>query len=535
MEIIEKFFKNLDKDKDKEKLNEELKENFKKKLNETFLVRVQVPENIDLNHYFEIMNTRGEQLEAHEIAKANILGVFEKEEDKRVGALIWEKCSNMDSYVQMNFDKSIREKLFADNWSSLNNKIEEFDDIKKVIEEVSNEKEDNSYDKSLKETKENVYINTYDRKTFLELLKESKSAKNSQDKKETEENMHFESIISFSDFLLQVNIVIEREKDEEAKKKKLRIEGSREIGCKSDEPKEDKTALDDKKLLEILKPMWCGKEVDEEAEEKAKNFLFMLLKCRVLFDKYILKREFEKNDGGVGKWSLKSLKKYEKYNNVGYRGTYGDEDEDEEEKRDEKRDKKKNRQIRALESCLRITYTSPQTMHWINILLTELVKDEECNVIKILEEYCNEKVKKSGYKDRKGFETERIVFTYLDYLLYRDGYPEAKIEKLQNSWEFQFRNSIEHFYPQNPMDGQENWGEDVHYFGNLALIDVSGNSKFSNMSPAGKGDTSIIEKSLKLKIMKFLMDDNNEKWTKDLMKIHDKKMFKILDEAVGEE
>ncbi len=35
------------------------------------LIRVQVPAKIDLNHYFEIMNTRGEQLELHEIAKAN--------------------------------------------------------------------------------------------------------------------------------------------------------------------------------------------------------------------------------------------------------------------------------------------------------------------------------------------------------------------------------------------------------------------------------------------------------------------------------
>lgn len=32
-----------------------------------------VPENTDLNRYFEIMNTRGEQLEQHDILKARLM------------------------------------------------------------------------------------------------------------------------------------------------------------------------------------------------------------------------------------------------------------------------------------------------------------------------------------------------------------------------------------------------------------------------------------------------------------------------------
>jgi uncharacterized protein with ParB-like and HNH nuclease domain len=40
---------------------------FHEKLKKVHIVQVQVPVNIDLNHYFEIMNTRGEQLEAHEV------------------------------------------------------------------------------------------------------------------------------------------------------------------------------------------------------------------------------------------------------------------------------------------------------------------------------------------------------------------------------------------------------------------------------------------------------------------------------------
>lgn len=47
-------------------------------------MRVQVPKDIDLNHYFEIMHTRGEQLELHQIVKAKILSQLEDNKDKRV-------------------------------------------------------------------------------------------------------------------------------------------------------------------------------------------------------------------------------------------------------------------------------------------------------------------------------------------------------------------------------------------------------------------------------------------------------------------
>ena len=66
-QIIDNYFKTKGIDK-----NELIR-----KLEKVFLVRVQVPQDIDLNHYFEIMNTRGEQLELHEIAKAKFLEVLE--------------------------------------------------------------------------------------------------------------------------------------------------------------------------------------------------------------------------------------------------------------------------------------------------------------------------------------------------------------------------------------------------------------------------------------------------------------------------
>jgi uncharacterized protein with ParB-like and HNH nuclease domain len=40
------------------------------------ILRVEVPPQTDLNHYFEIMNNRGEQLEKHEVLKARLLESF---------------------------------------------------------------------------------------------------------------------------------------------------------------------------------------------------------------------------------------------------------------------------------------------------------------------------------------------------------------------------------------------------------------------------------------------------------------------------
>lgn len=126
-QIIDNYFKTKNIDKSR----------FVKKLERVFLIQVQVPQNINLNHYFEIMNTRGEQLELHEIAKAKLLEVLKSNEDKNVAAMIWEKCSDMNSYVQMNFDVDVRKSIFTKNWSSLSQSIEDFDSIKSKVSLVN--------------------------------------------------------------------------------------------------------------------------------------------------------------------------------------------------------------------------------------------------------------------------------------------------------------------------------------------------------------------------------------------------------------
>ena len=459
-QIIDSYFKTQDIDKSR----------FVRKLERVFLIQVQVPQNIDLNHYFEIMNTRGEQLELHEIAKAKLLEVLENDHDRNTAALIWEKCSNMNSYVQMNFDVDVRSSIFTDHWSSLRQSINAFDSIKNKI------------------PTRNALT---DKKTLLDILDEKRMLKNSTSLSE-DENERFESTISFPNFLLQVNAAMRKLEEEDA-------------------------SLDDKHFLNNLAWTWSS-------PEKAKDFLFHLLKCRVLFDKYVLKREFARDYKETGKWSLQRLEKYSDSKKKGdkpkYVGTLGDESND-------------NKKLRTLQSCLRITYTSPKTMHWITVILSNLLENEATDIISVLENYCKKKVVDSDYQNRKGFGFERIVFCYLDYLIYRDGYSydgKEIISSMQENWQFQFRSSVEHFYPQHPVEGEQWEEDDLNGFGNLALITISGNSKFSNLPPVGKINSypSVIKQSLKLKIMEKMTKLGDGKWTEAKSSIHKDEMFSIL-------
>jgi len=264
--IVDNHFKNRNIDKG----------SFAQKLKHVYLIRVQVPKNIDLNHYFEIMNTRGEQLELHEIAKAKLLEVLESDHDKYIAAMIWEKCSDMNSYVQMNFDVNVRRSIFTENWSGLCQSSRDFDSIKSKIP-ATNE--------------------STDKKPLIDILRDNKML-NESNKQSEDENERFESFVSFPNFLLQVNAVM------------------RKLG-------EEDASLDDKYFLNNISWAWA-------TPEKAKDFLFYLLKCRVLFDKYVLKREFARDYKETGKWSLQRLEKYrdikKNSDNPKYISTFGDED-----------------------------------------------------------------------------------------------------------------------------------------------------------------------------------------------------------------
>ena len=93
-------------------------EDFRKKLAKVIIFRIEVPENTDLNKYFEIMNTRGTPLKDEDKLKAILMSYLSNEKDRNIFINIWDACSNMDNYVKNNFsEESIGTKVMKSNYN----------------------------------------------------------------------------------------------------------------------------------------------------------------------------------------------------------------------------------------------------------------------------------------------------------------------------------------------------------------------------------------------------------------------------------
>ena len=106
---------------------------------------------------------------------------------------------------------------------------------------------------------------------------------------------------------------------------------------------------------------------------------------------------------------------------------------------------------------------------------------------------------------------------------------------------FEFRNSVEHYYPQHPekYDLDEWSQEKLDRFGNLALLQRNINAHFSNLPPLNK--KAYIDKynernrgtmSLKLRRMASLTETYGD-WQDNVCADHGKEMLNILREACG--
>uniref|UniRef100_UPI00248F168B GmrSD restriction endonuclease domain-containing protein n=2 Tax=Actinomycetes TaxID=1760 RepID=UPI00248F168B len=131
-----------------------------------------------------------------------------------------------------------------------------------------------------------------------------------------------------------------------------------------------------------------------------------------------------------------------------------------------------------------------------------------------------------------GFAIPRIVFTYLDYLL---------VEEM-NQWDFTFsyRTSVEHFSPGTEDIEHSSFAyrlEDPHlldWFGNLALVTVSTNSKFSNYLPAQKANNHDARRqSLKLELMARRAETGS--WNDADVRTHHEEMVELLRRALAGE
>ena len=484
---------------------------FVDRLKHVVLYRIEVPEHTDLNRYFEIMNTRGEQLEQHDILKAKLMEYLSNRCERceqEFFARVWNACSDMTGYVQMHFAKEEREKIFGGGWN----------------EEPSDDWDD--YEECL------AMEQGGDKKVSIKsILKPSFSVEVADGMLEDDKTpIRFDSIIGFPHFLLHVLRVF------------LRVESA-----SIDEEKELGSLLDDKRLLKDFNEVIAygrmgGKRIKDNKGEFARRFIVFLLRSRFLFDQFIIKRE-SIGDDQDGRWSLKELrtsgagsakKPYYADTSLRYKSEW------------EKTYAPRNKECLMIQSALRVSYTSPKVMHWITELLVWLFNNNETERYKLTDEA--ERIAAEAVMENfldlgnyeLGVQTPHVVFNYLDYLLWKEGKEKYK------DFVFEFRNSVEHWYPQHPSEGTFDAWDGIDTFGNLCIISRSVNSKFSNLSPASKMDTyrGMVQKgSLKLRKMGEIIDKlrKTEKpgvaaklWRQSECAKHEEKMISLLCEAVQE-
>lgn len=469
------------------------------------VVRVTVPKETDLNHYFEIMNNRGEQLEKHEILKANMLEVLKDDEDKELFNAfntIWEACSDMERYVQYGFSVDERHAIFGEkHWNELR-----CNTLREVAQHLNlNEANDNKKKElSIRE----IAVTNFD---F-----------NLNDDHDKEAPERFNSVVNFQNFLLHVLKIQTRAKDASFIIKNI-----------------DGVSLDDKRLLDFFKPFYSKN--NPENRQFVIDFGFNLLKVKHLFDQFVLKREFK---GDKEDWSLKRMKWYGK-NRVNYVNTFGHEEED----------SLVNQEIIMLLSMFHVSTPTMVYKHWLNAALFYLFYNSEIDAIGyrdylkgIAESFLFGRYMKKGkelvnYYDiiynrekteikkvdldegklNKGTSVENFVFNYLDYILWRD-------LEVYRGFSFTFKSSIEHHYPQTPPDNHPSLKEKhLHSFGNLSIMSSSKNSRFTNNMPEAKQKNFNIDKnsdSIKMQIMFKVTTE--EGWGETQIKEHGEKMINIL-------
>ena len=206
-------------------------EDFRKKLAKVIIFKIEVPENTDLNKYFEIMNTRGTQLKEEDVLKADLMSCLSSEIDRNIFVNIWDACSNMDNYVENNFSvKSIGTKVMKSNYN--------WKDYEKI---------------NFKNMQSDKALN------INEII--STNFKPENFNKDSNDKPLYTSILDFPTFLLHILAVYKNLHDSKNKEKENR-----------------KEVLDDLKLLKTFREYI---KQEKNKEKFSKEFLILLFRCRV--------------------------------------------------------------------------------------------------------------------------------------------------------------------------------------------------------------------------------------------------------------
>lgn len=499
------------------------------------IIRTEVPEGTDLNHYFEIMNTRGEQLEKHEVLKARLMDIL-PENEQSLFAKIWDACSDMSRYVVMGFDSELREVILGNDWR----KVRGF--LKTIL------------------NKDYKKYGDYEKNSIEQLITNQVKIEKNEEQSGGKYDGAFTSVIDFPNFLMHV----------------LRIYLERFDKCKYSTPNNPcNVSLDEKLLLKSFEGKF------EEKPKKVRIFIYTLLVCRYLFDLYVIKSNIIRTD--YENWSLwKIVKGKSGYYYKNAFGSYKNVSVDNSlDKNDDEalNDADPTKKAVMLLSVFHVSNPSRIYKNWLYAVLRWLFDNrddiEQSDYIKFLEKLCDkfyfgnncqgkditeiilERVEfelNSGNKKDwdDGVNVPNFVFNRLDYQLWKffhEQEQEQKVEILSENdkwltiknkeaiWKkfrFTFRSSVEHHYPQHPSEehGLEKLDKKtLDNFGNLYLLSQSKNSRLSNLTPKAK--CSYYEKNENYDSLKQAIMMSYDKWEENEIKEHGKEMLKILNQPLS--
>lgn len=516
-------------------------------LNKVHIIHYRVPKDVDLNHYFEVMNSRGEQLEKHEIIKAKLSNQLTGDDDAmQKFSRIWEACSDMGFYIQQKLpDINVFGKTMEDFV------IESFD-------EFPSSNVGSSSSLGMKTISEFLYspvrmIDKYG---------------------EYDNNDHFQPIIDFPNFLLIV-----------LKITRLRNE---------DDFDPLSFTLDDKELInEFEKVNLTPKFV--------KDFAYNLLSAKYYLDNYVIHHANGEDRVLENPWKLQYY--YKKGNNAAYlKDLYEDKKVQQNEviqllSMFEVAFTPKQRK-NYLFYCLYHLFEDRDLDNYVeflgkladkyffdvyldasklndmnqpkpnsfddtilngrelNVELEDVERDFDsiysigsCNIPLYVFNYTDYKIWKKYAEELRGNKAKKGSRNRIDFFKAL-GCSDFDLDVFNNFYFSRTRKSLEHYYPQAKAgDDMPISTQDINCFGNFAMIGSDANSSGSNWNPIEKKNRYLDTKSnpvsvasLKFRIMLQICQDNydagikNEnikrpfglEWNVEDMVQHQDKMLEII-------
>ena len=439
------------------------------------IFRSILPEDLDLNLYFERFNSRGEQLEAHEILKAQMMSKFgEDQEMAQKFARIWDACAEFDKPVASQFkmrrkradDFQERERIFGWHFTNYS-----FHNIYNDIDFHQNE-----------------------RRKLSDILGKKINEKNIEVEKDFGD---YTTIIDFPTFLLHVLAIAEGKKTDEIQ-------------------------LDDKKLLALF-------DIKNKDKTWVIEFSEFLLRIKHIFDNYIVRNSnTDSSSRNKDEWFLQKGTYYEYQPNGKAKEHYIVEERF---TKNTFSDSEINQNIILLQSMFAVTFTANRDSRWLYEILQFLFnRIEELNQAEFAGSFKNFLEKMAvRYAEERLFTEDKSIKTYgeipvyafnfVDYVLWKNREELKKDYDIKfEDFKFAYRRSIEHWFPQHPNSDEivEKMDDKfLHSFGNLCIITDSQNSKFGNLVPSAKykqWEGIFNRQSLKLQMMADVTV-KNDKWS----------------------